>query len=462
MATRAAQTQDTYFRGILAREHPRKHQAGYLREALNVYVPGGILAGRPGLRPIHAIPFPDPIRGHGWHVYEDGTRELIVAAGEKLYRLLPGADPVELLLTSMPDDEQTRATPLKVNFLSISGGQNLTFIYDGLNPNLKYDGVTQALTRVGIKTMLMPPGAPVIAAGVAPNCIEAGKRDYKWTLSSPWHESDLNENPLTVTNTTCQTNTFSSPTDPANYNDPQVTKWSLYRTNASRGSYRFIGTADIGNDITDTTSDAVLEGRTPAEELVNTPPPHPFSALAEHRGQLAAVMIDDLSLVRFSNQHPDYMVPEGWPDDNEIPVAHGDGDRLAALSSMHEWLVAFKEVGTWAIAGEVFEEYKPVPVLAAGGGHRIGIGCFAPGSVIAVENAIMFASRDGVYRIERYESGTGGIHAVRLSGAIDQLYAALDFSLGSSAAFDRKRRVFMWWGFGATRKRREVENLGNE
>lgn len=439
----AQQHSDGFFRGILQRNHPRKRSAGWLDEALNVAFVGGIPVSRPGIRPFSGAPFAGPLKGIGFHISAAGQRELLAAPDNLLQRCLEGGDPVTLPLTSLPTVDQTRQIPERVNFLSLSSGPNLTFIYDGINQNLKWDGVK--LTKMGIATPPTP-ASPTTGAGL----IEAGTRSYVMTFDSGTHESDPSpvDSPRVVVNNANESNTFASPTQGVDFDDPQVLTWKLYRTQAGGAAYRFIDEADIGVSITDNTPDETWSAGRPLQENVNTQPPGHATALAEHRAQLAGVFDDDENLVRFSYFDPDYMVPEGWPKDFVQPVAHGDGDHITALVSLYEMLIVFKEESTWAIIGDTFDQYSVVPVLAAGAGRHVGIGCFAPGSVLQVENAVMFASRDGIYRIDRFQTAVRGVEAVRLSGQIDSLYAAAKFSLGSATAFDRKKRVFVFFGHG--------------
>lgn len=441
-----SQTQDGFWRGILQRQTPREQSAGYVQEALNVVFRGGAPQSRPGLRPFHGAVFSAPIRGLGFHVDSDGVPTLLVAAGAAIQRCIENGDPETLTLTNLPAVHQTRIEPERVSFLSLSGGLETTFIYDGVNQNLKYDGTR--LTQMGIPVAPFPATEGVHSGG---GLVPAGKRQYKLTLCSEHHEGSSNDAFLEVSTGGSAKYTVPSPVRGVGVNefdDPQVNKWRLYSTEAGGGNYFFVDESDIGTGIEVNVSDDTLSARNALEQFVNDPPPAPAMALTEHRGQLAGVFVDDLNLVRFSYMDQNYMVPEGWPQDYVQPVAHGDGDQLKALSSMHEWLVCFKEQATFAIAGEAFDEYKVVPVLAAGGGKHIGIGCYAQGTVLQVENAIMFASRDGIYKISRFASAVGGIDAERLSGAIDDLYAAAKFSLGATCFFDRNNRVFVFLGHG--------------
>lgn len=450
MAKRYSQTFDSYFRGILQRKTPRAQDAGYINEALNVACIGGAIQSRPGIRPFNGVAFAGPIRGHGWYVRPDGTRELLVAAGTRLQRCTLGGDPIDMPLTGLPLIDQVRLLAEKVHFLSLSGGTNTTFIYDGTNQNIKWNGVI--LSKMGL-----PNGTTPAEPTSDPGSIPRGTRNYVMTLVSQYHEGDISIVPRTVVQAGNEQQTFASPVqtpDPVGtpasiqaaaainqYDDPQVTKWRLWRTVAGGAALRFIDEADIGVDIVDNTTDDVLNGRDIVEQLVNAPPQARIAAMAEHRGQLVAAMIDDLSILRFSNFDPDYMVPEGWPRNFIQPVSHGDGDIVTALRSFNEWCVVFKENSTHALTGDTFTEYKILPLLV--GGTRMGIGCAFPGSILQIENAVFFAARDGIYRIDR----AGGVPS-RITTAIDDLYAAANFSLGSATFFDRKKRIFGFLGHG--------------
>jgi len=471
VAKRFTQTFDAYFRGILQRKAPRARDPGYVDEALNVAFIGGAIQGRPGMRPFNGVAFTDVVRGMGWHVAPDGTRELLVAAGNTLQRCSLGGDPIDMPLTGRVPTEggaSTRVDVQKVNFLSLSGGANVTFIYDGVNANLKWDGTN--LSKMGVpggsgdNNHIGKSPRPAVPTP-SPGAITKGTRTYVQTLVSgaSGHEGDCgsvdpNDNQSRdVICTGAQQFTFASPvqvpTTPNflnnEFDDPQVTSWRLYRTEAFPGAkLRFVGESNIGAVIVDNVTDLDIIAQNQVEQLVNGQPQAPIVAMVEHRGQLIAAMADDASLVRFSNFDPDYMVPEGWPRNYVQPVAHGDGDTITALKSFTESCVVFKQNSTYAITGDTFSEYKIEPLLA--GGTRIGIGCGFPGSILQIENALFFAARDGIYRLDRFASAYGGrgLQAVRMTQAIDDLYAAANFSLGSACFFDRKKRIFAFLGHG--------------
>lgn len=441
---RGSQTHDSYFRGILQRKGPRAIASGFVQEALNVTFIGGAPNSRPGLRPFHGVNFPAAIVGMGWHVYADGRRVLLVAAGSQLFRVIEGGDPVELTLAQLPVTENTRVLPERVYFLSLSGGTNTTFIYDGINQNLKYDD-SEVLTRMGIDT----PASPTVEGAHSAGLVPPGLHKYVNTFVSPHHESSPSETPLEVDTIGEGNRKFTIPSPVPD--DPQVTLWRLYGTVAGGDKMLFVDEADIGVGIEVNVTDTTLAGRNagrPVEFFVNDPPPAPAIAMAEHRGQLAAVFADDRGLIRFSNMDPDFMVPEGWPEDFVQPVAHADGDELTALASMHEWLFACKNNASFGIVGDTFAEYRVVPVLAAAGGKRIGIGAFCQGTVLQVENTLMFVSRDGIYKIDRFANAAGGIVADRLTGPVDDLFTAAKFSLGVGTFFDRVHRLFGFLGHG--------------
>lgn len=442
---RPFQLMDGFWRGLLQRRSPRATAAGFVKEALNVAFIGGVPVSRPGLVPFHGASFDGTIVGMGFHVRDDGFLELLVAAGANIQRCIEGGDPETLALTSLPVVSQTRTAPERVNFLRLSGGLPTTIIYDETNENIKYDG--EVLTRLGVQLAPTPTAPPL---GVQPGgTIPRGTRLLVQTLVTPHHEGGPSEIPLEVICSLVNGQyTIPSPVQGVDYDDPQVVEWRLYSTVAGGGTFRFIAQADISVAITVNLTDQLLGTKDPVEQLVNDPPPAPAVAMCEHRGQVAAVFTDDRNLVRFSDIDPDYMKPESWPEDNVQPVTHGDGDELTTLISMHEWLVAQKRHTTHAVVGESYEEYRVVPVLAAGSGKGVGIGNFAQGTALEAENMAIFASRDGIYKIDRFASPDGGLKADRLTGAIDDLYIAAKFSLGASVFFDRKHRVFFYLGHG--------------
>ncbi len=427
---------DGWWRGILQRKSSRQQSPGYVDEAVNIVFIGGVPQSRPGIRPFNGQACSGPIRGMGWHVDSAGVQELLVAAGTDIQHALPGQDWTTAPLTNLPTADRTRTEPTKAHFLSLSGGAPATIIYDGVNPNLMWS--EGQLIGLGFRRGL-DLAAPTTVGG---GNISAGQRSYVMTLVSPTHEGDPSLNPVLVTNGVNEKNTFTSPTTLA-IDDPQVTQWALYGTVKGGADYFFIDQADIGVDITDNLTDAQKRGSTPLEELRNAKPRGPFKCMAEHRGQVVGVYASNPNVVNFSNFDQQYMVPEGWPGDWEREVAPGDGDEITALVSFWEYLVVFKRNGAWAFGG-TWPDLQLAPILAAGGGHRIGIGVTGPGIIVQIENEVIFGSRDGVYKLER----GNGVQAVRVSGAIDDLYAAARFSLGVSASFDRKRRMLMFWMHG--------------
>lgn len=440
----ASETFDGYLRGILSRPHPRATAQGFLREALNVVFQGGRVKSRPGIRPFHGASLAGNIKGMGWHVTATGEQQKLAAAGSAIQRVPQGGDPITLALTNLPSTLQTRTEPSTAHFLSLSGGLNITIVFDGVNTNLVWTGTS--LNRMGLAAGLTP-SVPVAAAGN----ITPGTRKYVMTLDSGRHEGNPTAlgSERTVTIAAGGGNkkeTFTSPTALA-IDDPSVTQWGLWRTEDAKEDYFLIERADIGVSIEDNLTDATLAAGTALEEINNALPEGPFVTLCEHRGQLVGVTASDLNLLRWSNLDPSYPVPEGWPSDWTTPIAHGDGDEISAVVSFFEWLVVFKKNSTWAVTG-TWPDTQVVPVLASGGGEHIGIGVQNEGAVFHLENEIIFASRDAFYVIERYASVTGGIQARRVSGAIDELYAAAHFEFSADCAFDRKRRVFISFTHG--------------
>lgn len=438
---------DGYQRGMLVRDGPRVSPRGFVRGALNICFPAGRVRSRPGLSPAHGAAFSAPVRGMGTHIRSDASRDYLIASGAALYRMPLYGEPILLPLTGLPSTQVTRVDPVGgVRFLSLSGADNTTFIFDGVNPSLKWNGLM--LSKMGLPTP-GPPPAPTPNGGTS---IGAGTRDYYRTVKSPVHESDLST-ATRVTQAGAGGKTFASPVDGIDYDDPQVTKWALYRTQAGGAKRFFVGEADITLPVSDNLTDEVLGSGPPAEQLVNRPPDtSPFSGLfltlSEHQSLLWGVDTYDRSLVRFSWGTDQYIAPEGWPRERTIPVAHGDGDEIQALVSFFDVLVIFKQLSTWAIVGSLDAGYTVVPILAAGGGRRIGIGCVAADAIIHLENELIFPSRDGFYLIERFAGAQAGVNAKKISDPIDTVYNCTNFSLGAAALFDRQKQVYVFLGHG--------------
>lgn len=439
---------DGYQRGMLVRDGPRIVPKGFVRGALNVAFPAGRVRSRPGLSPAHGAAFPAVVRGLGVHIRTDASRDYLVACADgNLYRMPLLGDPILLSLAFLPSTQQTRVDPVTgVRFLSLSGADSTTFIFDGTNPTLKWNGF--GLTKMGLPTPTAP-AAPTPTGGTA---IGRGVRDYFRTLKTSVHEGDLSA-AKRVTETGAGGEIFTSPVNGVDYDDPQVTTWALYRTQAGGAKPFFVGQADIGLPITDNLTDEVLGAGSPAEQLVNrAPDATPFNGLfvtmVEHQGLVWGVDTFDRSLVRFSWGTDQYMAPEGWPEERVVPVAHGDGDEIVALASFFEWLVVFKQLSTWAIVGALDTGYQVVPIMAAGGGTRIGVGCVAGSGVQHLENEIIFPSRDGVYVIQRFQGQQAGVGAKKISDAIDGLYSCTNAALGAAALYDRQRQVYQLYMHG--------------
>lgn len=454
MAGSISQTLDSYIRGILVRPHPRERGEGYLLEALNVVCPGGRIRGRPGLKPSHSADAAGVIFGGGFHVRADGSRDELIGAADKIQRVPAGGDPVDLPLTLLPSTLQTRDVSgglglVGVQFLSMSGGLNLTFIYDGRNTNLAWDGT--ALTRMGID---FGPTAPVPTTPGGASTVTRGQHFFVITLDNGRHEGDRSQTPREVITASNTLYRFASPTNvaganPANneFDDPSITTWHLWATIAGGQDYFEVGSADIGINIDFSVSDDTLSAGTVLEEIVNRLPEGPFTSLCEHKGQLVGVTASDPNVLRFSNINENYPVPEGWPPDWIVPVSHGDGDQIVALASFYDWLVIFKRQGSWSLAGD-WPAVTLQPLLSAGGGTHEGIGIANPQALLHLENEVAFASRDGFYDIQRFQSPIQGLEAKRLSGPIDSLYSAVNFAGGAGVFFDRRKRVLGMLGRG--------------
>lgn len=438
---------DSYGRGILQRTHPRRVPPAYVRQALNVAWHGGQRRQRAGVRPFQGTPCIGNIRAMGMHVAADGQRQflLIIEGFSNLFLLTAYGEPASLSMLGLPTGLQTRSLVTSARFISLSGGANLTFIVDGANTNLKWDG-TQ-LTKMGLSAAPPPRTPTVIGIGGE---ISDGRRKYVATLDSGFHES--NPTPfisalevIFAGGTSTQSATFAGLVNGVDFNDPQALTWKLWRTVDDGEDYFLVGEAAIGGTITDTLADDVLTAGRPLVEFVGAEPAAPFVTLAEHRGQLLGVDIIDRNVLRHSYFDPEYMAPEGWPKNWATPIAHGDGDKITAIASFHEYAIVWKEFSTWSIVG-VWPDIEPHPIYVAG--TRDSIGCAGQGAVRQTENMILFRSRDGLYGLARESGADAGVAVKRLSNSVDDLWSGLDFSEPGTSLYDRNRRTVVFLAKG--------------
>lgn len=448
-----SQTYDGYSRGQLSRAHPRRTSPAYDRELFNLIPEGGVRRSRPAVRPYAAASlFGDPnrIAGLGWHVTTAGTRELLIVNGvaaDNIRRVRPFQAPEELVTPAL------RSAIDRAFVLNLSGGANLTFLYDGVNPNLKYDGTS--LTKMGIAAAATP-DVPTTDTLASSSALRNGRRKYVYTYASAYHEG----NPTPVGqarevvladagNSITQRATFTAP-DAGTIGDSQVTTVKLYRTIDEGEDYFFVTSGAPGATLTDDVSDEALIESQALEEFVNAEPPGPFVALVEHRGQLVGIATDDRGVIRHSYYDPEYMVPEGWPSQWVTPVQPGDSDQLTALASFHEWLVVGKGRSLHTLRG-TWPDYEVAPLEITGVGDRAGIGVGHQGCFIHAGNTLLAITRAGVLAIERADTGHGvDLSARRLTGAINDVWRTLDYEQVVGGVFDRRRQTVFFFVRGAS------------
>ena len=447
----ASQVFDSYFRGMLARAHPRRTPPGYQRELLNLLPLGGVPRSRPGLRPYHANPSVSSggtgLIGLGWHVSTAGTRELLAVDGDLTSGILRIKPFQAQEVLSMPAG-LTRTTAARAFTLNLSGGANLTFIYDGVNDNLKYDGTS--LSRMGLSAAATPT-APSNDLGASVAALTNGTRKYVYTYESAFHEG--NPTPMTAarvvtladpTNSTRQRSTFTLPTA-ATIGDAQVTTVKLYRTIKDGEDYFFVAEGAPEAVVTDDVPDESLIQSQALAEFINAPPRAPFRALCEHRGQLIGVYADEPGVLHHSYFDPEYMVPEGWPSQWTTPVRPGDSDSINGLASFHEWLVIGKGHSLHQMTG-FWPEFDVSPLEVSGSGNQAGMGIGHQGCFVQAGNMTLALTREGLIAIERsVSSGSSNLLATRLSGSINDLWRGIDYAHIVGGVFDRRRQTLMFF-----------------
>jgi hypothetical protein len=447
----SSQAFDAYARGMLARAHPRRTPPGFDQELLNLIPVGGVRRSRPALRPYIAGDSVSSVTvGLGWHTTASGTRELVMidgAATDAIYRAKPYQAVEELLL---PAVGLYRTDVDRAFVMNLSGGANLSFIYDGVNPNLKYDGT--AVSKMGIGAAATP-AVPTNDTGAASTALTNGTRKYVHTYVSAYHEG--NPTPVgsarEVTladsgNSTTQRSSFVLPSS-GTIDDSQVTSVKLYRTIKDGEDYFYVTSGAPGATVTDDVSDEALIESEALEEFINAEPPGPFVALVEHRGQLVGIATDDRGILHHSYFDPEYMVPEGWPAQWVTPVRPGDSDTCNGLASFHEWLIVGKGKSLHKLTG-TWPDYEVSPLEVAGATDA-GIGIAHQGCFVHAGNTLLALTREGLVGIERYGGEVADIQAKRLSGPINDLWNGIDYANVIGGVFDRRKQTVMFFVRGA-------------
>lgn len=415
----------------------------------NVILKNGMPHTRPGLRRLNGELAGDGARVvYGMAVYRGDSDRLILACGTKLQTItLPsGGDPIDIP-TNLPPGFPAR-TGARTVFAQL--GEQL-FICNGVDENLKFNGVN--LTRMGIipPTTLSP---PTFSAGGL-----TGKVYYRATLVSSALNGSSESEPTSALEVVYnnQHGTFSSPAVPNS--DPQIDRWNLYRTvvgGSPTGTFFRVNTTPqpLATNIIDNLSDLTLTASTQMAGLLkNSHPPGKFSQLTAHQGRLVGVPHNDPNSIVWSDLGLDlggiYFKPESWPPINRLPFGSLGGTRITGLVSFFEWLVVFQDFGVWAVLGPLSDEASRTvtPILVAPDNR--GVGVSDVGNIALAENRIYFAGTDGIYKLEREPGSPNSALRLQLVSAnITKLYQEIDFSKGGVSVYNRDDRQFMFFGRG--------------
>lgn len=427
---------------------PPSLQQRFMLVLHNMVLRRGMPHVRPGLVRLNGALLGDGLRTvYGMHVLPGVPDRLIVACGSLLQSLnletdTLGSDPVALT-TTLPTGFGARTGAATV--MSLLGGR--LYIVNGVDPNLKYNGVNLARMGQVAPTSL---SNPTLAAGTF-----NGTWSYRATLVSSTVNGSFESEPtarLTAVYTN-QQGTFSAPTVPSA--DPQVDRWNLYRTTQGGSSFYRINTSPVtlATTILDTVTDAILQTSTTMDPLLtNSPPPGNFQLLNVHQGRLVGVLPNsnvlywsDLGL-NLSGLFPK---PDSWPPVNSIRFSEVGGGSIKAVVSFYEWLLVIQDFGVWSISGDLNSETdrRIRPVLVAS--DRKGIGASFIGNIAAAENKIIIASKDGLYQITRDPNAINpDLNVDHLSHNISALYQQVNFNEGGTTIYDRDQRRFIFFGKG--------------
>lgn len=437
--------------GVYAQpSEPASLAPGFSRVAHNMTLRGGMPHTRPGRRKLNGALFGDGARTMwGMEVWRATPDLILVASGTKLQSMIvSGGDPTDLT-TAYPSGFGARTGGL-TTMVQLGGRM---FIVNGIDENLKWNGTN--LTRMG---QIAPTAlaAPTKSAGAL-----SGTFNYQARLVSSAANGSTESEPTATLSViySSQQGSFTAPTVPNT--DPQVDRWFLYRA-AQGGStfFRVNSTAvtlatAVSDNITD---DVLVAGHVAYADSANgksgadAPPPGKFTVLTQHQGRLAGVIATAPNRLYFSDLGLDvagiFFKPESWPATNFIDFGDQGGTQMTAVVSFFDWLIVVQDFGVWSIEGDLANAATRTiaPILV--GPDKRGVGVSARGNIVAAENHLYFAAKDGEYRLVKDSTFNARVRPEKVSQHIDSLYQQIDFSQGGSALYDRDGRRFVLFGKG--------------
>lgn len=352
------------------------------------------------LNPIQISDAPNPVpnvTGMFQNITSTGGTINVVCAGSRIYSSV--TDPNANVI-------QTGRTPGAL--YDFAAYLNKTFMVNGVDSNLYWDGVSVNPFVLGI---VAPVGALTAAVGAAGN----PNGTYEWVytyVNADGFESNpspISAPPLALAN---QQANLANITASA---DPEVVTKNIYRTlGTGSGTGVLFLVANIPNATlvyTDNTADADL-GR--LLEYDNDAPPI-FSYIKQFKDGLFAVEAANPNRVRFSKRY-NY---SSWPELFYIDVDVNDGDVISGIYPFFDQLVVFKRKSIYIISG--FDETNFSLQRTA---TDFRVGCVAFRSIALLNNQLGFLSERGPFTFD-------GLRVVYIGDKIESIFNKTNPNLAS-------------------------------
>lgn len=313
----------------------------------------------------------NPILGSHRFYMKDGTKVLLVNAGNKI---LKGND----------------STGAFTNILTVSSGNHrwqwltwhdIAIGCDGYNQPVKYDGTSASATYLGSCL------ATDAGTGAGPD----GTYTYKISFYTTSYEVLLNVASNTITVTDNDINLSMIPIGPDTYGGEAVIGRKVYRTSTGGTDYKLLTNGTIANNtavtLVDSDADAARGAAYPTGDATYAPPKGRFSIIHQDRLWFANDPTNNPSRAWYSeSESHDIFV-----DDSYWDVRQNDGDSIEFIKQVLGILTIGKDnsiskIYTTGTADE-WELSDPVSF----------IGCQAPYSASNYGSGLIYLARSGIY-----------------------------------------------------------------
>lgn len=276
---------------------------------------------------------------------------------------------------------------------------NKTFMVNGVDPNLYWNGVSVNPFFLGIVAPIAVPTA--VDSGIAGN--PNGTYKYAYTyVNADGFESNPSPYSATVTVVNHKINVGNLVASL----DPQVTNINIYRTTGtgSTGTVLFLvdtianGVTTYVDNIADTDLGRILD-------YDNDKPPV-FSYIKTHKNGLFGVEAANPNRLRFSKRF-NY---SSWPELFFIDIDSNDGDVISGIYPFFDQLVIFKRKSIYILSGDDETNFA---VQRANTDFRIG--CVAFRSIALLNNTLAFLSERGPFVFD-------GLRVVYIGDKIENIF----------------------------------------